>query len=310
MNHDLLREFVGKAILSPSGHNSQPWKFHIDADTITVAPDFSRALECTDPGNRELFISLGCVIESICIVAASCGYSTNITTEEHCHKISFTPTDIRTDEVLAQAIESRTTNRTAYSSKRLSTDIINSLSSFGASFYDTQSREFAKICEYVTMSNNIQLNNVQFKQELKQWMRYSDIEARTTGDGLSFDALGVPSIPVFLRKSATAIGMNATVQNRTDRKKLDNSSHLVIFTSGNDTASLIDCGRRLMRFLLTAESLGVACAYMNQPCEVRTVAEMMQHDLHLPLAPQLILRLGYATPTSRSHRRPISSFLI
>lgn len=310
MNHDLLREFVSKAILSPSGHNTQPWKFHIDDDTITVSPDFSRALKFTDPGNRELFISLGCVIESIFIVAASCGYKANITVEKYCHKISFTPTDKHYDVVLAQAIEHRTTNRTAFSSKRLSIDIINSLSSFGTSFFDTQSREFAKICEYVVMSNNIQLNNTQFKQELKQWMRYSDIEARTTGDGLSFDALGVPSIPVFLRKSATAIGMNATVQNRTDRKKLDNTSHLVIFTSGNDTASLIDCGRRLMRFLLTAESLDVACAYMNQPCEVHTVAEMMQHDLNLSLAPQLLLRVGYASPTSHSHRRPLISFLV
>lgn len=308
MNDDLLREFVSKAILSPSGHNSQPWKFHITGDTIEVIPDFTHALPIADPQNRELFISIGCVTESIRIAAESRGFKANTATEGDRNIISFAPADTAGEE-LAPAIERRCTNRTVYSGKRLNEECIATLSVLCDDVFANGSREFEKICDYVMMGNNIQLNDLRFKQELKQWMRYSDTEARDAGDGLSYDSLGAPSIPAFLRKSATAIGMNATMQNRTDRKKLDSSSHIAIFTSANDTPSLIECGSRLMRFLLTAESLGVACAYMNQPCEVHTVTEMMKHDLQLPNNPQLILRMGYATPVARAHRRPLSSFL-
>ena len=57
------------AILAPSTHNSQPWKFHIDNNTITIEPDLSLALRVSDPHNRHLLISLGCALENILIAA-------------------------------------------------------------------------------------------------------------------------------------------------------------------------------------------------------------------------------------------------
>lgn len=311
IDRDFLEEVMGRAILAPSGHNTQPWRFAVtDKGELEVIPDFSRALRIADPKHREIYISLGCVLESIAIFAASKGCLVSERTDGIAHILTFTHTGESSLNELARAIEKRQTNRSVFDGKRLPYDHVNVLSALGATLFANGTREYSKICEYVEMGNNIQLGNNDFKQELKEWMRYNDSDAGNAGDGLSYDTLGAPKIPTFLRKSATAIGMNAGMQNRTDKKKLDSSSHIALFTSDNDTASLIDCGRRLMRFLLTAETLGVACAYMNQPCEVHTVAEMLAKDLNLATMPQVIVRLGYAPAAPRSRRRPLSDFIM
>lgn len=70
-----IASYASKA---PSGHNTQPWKFHITDSTITVLPNLDVALPVVDRNNRELFISLGCAIENLCIAASYFGYTTHI----------------------------------------------------------------------------------------------------------------------------------------------------------------------------------------------------------------------------------------
>jgi hypothetical protein len=76
-NKDLIKvaEF---AIKAPSGHNTQPWKFKLEDDAITIFPDYQRTLPIADPDNHELFISLGCELENLVIAASQFGYYTDI----------------------------------------------------------------------------------------------------------------------------------------------------------------------------------------------------------------------------------------
>lgn len=57
-------QIASYASKAPSGHNTQPWKFHITDSTITVLPNLDVALPVVDRNNRELFISLGCAVEN------------------------------------------------------------------------------------------------------------------------------------------------------------------------------------------------------------------------------------------------------
>ena len=77
MNTDFI-QIASYASKAPSGHNTQPWKFHIADNTITVIPNFEVALPVVDGNNRELFISLGCAVENLCIAANHFGYTTQI----------------------------------------------------------------------------------------------------------------------------------------------------------------------------------------------------------------------------------------
>ena len=72
---------VEYAIKAPSGHNTQPWLFRINENSIEIYPNFDRALPVVDFDNRELFISLGCALENLCITALEKGYDYDVETK-------------------------------------------------------------------------------------------------------------------------------------------------------------------------------------------------------------------------------------
>ena len=74
-----MRELIRYATLAANGHNTQPWKFAIQADAIEIQPDYTRGLPIVDPNHRELWISLGCALENLLVAARSTGYGTEVT---------------------------------------------------------------------------------------------------------------------------------------------------------------------------------------------------------------------------------------
>src|SRR3989304_2612741 len=50
-------------------HNTQPWKFKIEFNSIGILPDFSRRCPAVDPDDHHLFASLGCAAENLLLAA-------------------------------------------------------------------------------------------------------------------------------------------------------------------------------------------------------------------------------------------------
>ena len=66
------------AILAPSGPNTQPWKFAISGNIISVFADLERSLIHVDPDNRTLFMSVGCAIANLVTAGKHFGFSTSL----------------------------------------------------------------------------------------------------------------------------------------------------------------------------------------------------------------------------------------
>lgn len=75
---DDFKFLVKQAVKAPSGHNTQPWKFRRDGSVVEIHPDFDRKLPVVDPDNRELFVSLGCAAENLCLAAQTKGYKSTV----------------------------------------------------------------------------------------------------------------------------------------------------------------------------------------------------------------------------------------
>lgn len=74
---DNSTKLLQSAVLAPSSHNTQPWRFRISGDRVELYADRTRALPVNDPENRELTISCGCALMNIRVAAAEAGLPMN-----------------------------------------------------------------------------------------------------------------------------------------------------------------------------------------------------------------------------------------
>ena len=77
---DKARFAVNYAILAPSSHNTQPWRFVIIGSELLVSADRTRSLPNIDPFDRELIISCGAALFNLRVALAYFNVPLEITT--------------------------------------------------------------------------------------------------------------------------------------------------------------------------------------------------------------------------------------
>ena len=155
------------------------------------------------------------------------------------------------------------------------------------------------------------MQNEAFKAELKSWMRFNKKHQDQTLDGLSYAVFGAPNVPRWMAEPIMSMAINAKTQNKADRDKIASASHLVLFTTReNSRREWVDLGRTLQRFLLTATELGISHAYLNQPNEEVEIASEMARTLGLAGEyPTILLRIGYGERQAYSKRRAVKDVI-
>lgn len=319
MNRKDALFIIEQTVKAPSGHNTQPWLFGIDENYIRICPDISKCLPIVDPDNRELFVSLGCAVENFFWAAQKRGYNVTFDIRKNGEVFAIlTCAKEKNNSVLEMfnQISVRQTNRKIYSGEKISSDIIGVLESVSwtdcvkVHLFPKRSDSFDLLKNYIVSGNTIQLRDKAFKNELKNWMRYNRSHDRQTKDGLSYSVFGAPDLPRSVSELVMKICLNPLIQNHSDSKKIESSSHLALFTvSENNITDWIMLGRVLQRFLLKATQYGIACAFMNQPCEIAELSVKLRQNLSLSGYPVILLRVGYALPAAHSLRRPLSCFI-
>ena len=319
-----LRELVRLATLAPSGHNTQPWKFRLEAGSIQLYPDLTRRVPVVDPDNRELWISLGSALENLLVAAAHFGYHTETTYHLAGTAADHVAVALRKTgpapagrSALFEAIPLRQSTRSAYDGKPVSGGELRQLeaAATGAGVTPlvfTGAAAMEPLLEYVVAGNEQQLTNDDFKQELVRWIRFNDREALASRDGLLSRGSGNPSLPRWVANLFIDSSLKPATQSKKDALHIRSSAGLLLFTSTeNNPAAWLEIGRAHERFALRATALNLKCAYLNQPCEVPAVRAQVQSQLSLNGAfPQLLMRFGHGPALPRSLRRPVSEVLI
>ena len=317
-----MKELIRYATLAPSGHNTQPWKFSIEENSIRIFPDFNRQLPVVDPDHRELYISLGCALENLVIAARYAGYDSEIEyfpagEPDECLSVNLKRFKAAEDNILFQAIPERHTNRREYDRQQVPTEDLKKLESVPkengvTSLVLTEPGTIGQIIELVKEGNNIQMNDDAFMDELVSWIRFSDAEAEKYRDGLTSRAMGRSLAPSWLGRLFMNLFVSAKNQSKTDEKNIQSSSALLVMVSdNNDKKSWVDVGRSFERIALTLTTMNIKNAHLNQPCELPQLKAQLQNHLALGNAHlQLLLRIGYAEPLPHSPRRTVEQVLI
>ena len=309
---------VAQAVKAPSGHNTQPWKFRQNGSVVEIHPDFDRRLPVVDPDDRELFVSLGCAAENLCLAAQNIGYESSVAVgDTGVIAVALAEgADVKSSPLFEQ-IDLRQTNRSIYTGEEIALDALKRLQAIrsedGVSvhYYARQTKQFNDIEQCVLQGNTRQMQNESFKAELKSWMRFNKKHQDQTLDGLSYAVFGAPNVPCWIAEPIMSMAINTRTQNKADREKIDSASHLVLFTTReNSRREWVNLGRTLQCFLLTATELGIAHAYLNQPNEQPEIAAEMAKTLDLDGEyPTVLLRVGYGEQQAYSKRRSVGDVI-
>jgi len=306
------------AILAPSGHNTQPWRFRLLEDHLVVLADRTRALPVVDPYDRELTISCGAAIGHFEVAAAHFGLATNVTYR----------TDPAQPDVLAiisvevggqaaakngrlfNAIVNRRTSRSAYEPKPLPQDLLKKCHQLatdkGIDLVVVEDGMIkTDIASLVAEGDQLQFDDPGFRRELASWVHSARLGSR---DGMSGAGFGMPDLlsPVggfvirtFDLGDSVAAGDKAKIES--------GSPALFILGSKEDgPTDWLNTGIALSSILLAITASGHTASYLNQPIEVETLRRKLKRAAWMKTTPQILLRVGRAKKqTPPTVRRPL-----
>ncbi len=317
---DQLRFLLGYAILAPSGHNSQPWRFRIEDGTVLLFADPGRGLPVVDPEARELTISCGAALEHLLIAVQHFGHAGRLALfpepENRVLLARLEPGEpANAPESVHRwfaAITRRRTNRRRYRDDLLSAEVLDDIT---ASAAGTGTRlhvvpddiEQGGIAGLVAEADRIQQADGAYRRELASWMRSN---VNPGSDGIPGYALGMGTLPSLVGPLLVGLVDMGDRQAAGDKELAFNAPTLVLLeTAADDPVAWLSAGRALARLLLTARSHGVWASYLNQAVEVPGTRERLRKVAGISGFPQMLIRLGYADDVPPTPRRTVDEVL-
>ncbi len=314
-SHSFYRELVRHATLAPSSHNTQPWKFQIATNSITIQPDLTRRCPQVDPDNHHLYVSLGCAAENLILAAQAAGLEAVLNSDSD-FQIELKPASPQRSP-LFDAIPRRQCSRNEYDGRPISLSDIQLLEEAAKAegvsmLLLTDRSKLDKVADFVSQGNQTQIGNRIWMQELEHWIRFNESEALSTRDGLYSITTGNPEVPRLMGKMFLKWAFTPASQTKTDVKNIRSSPAIAVFTSEkNDRPSWFAVGRSYERFALQATALDIRTAFINQPSEVQSIRPQFASWLGIGRRrPDLIVRFGRGPEMPRSLRRPVADVLI
>ena len=317
-----LKFLVNYAILAPSSHNSQPWKFRIAGNTLELHADRRHALRVVDPKDRELLISCGAALFNLrtAMYHFGCVGHAHPLPEPGCPdllaRVRLDSKTVLPGEwtALFRCIPKRATNRGPFERLKLPPALEHELQEAArheGAWLTLFSGSNAKdsIAALIAKGDRIQFENPEFRVELAKWLRSGrdkdGVPGYTNGRSglLDFTTPGV----AFLVRTFD-LGNGRAARNR----QLARGSPLLacLGTARDDTLDWLNAGQALQRVLLIATAHDLQASFLNQPIEVPELRPRLGALTGRKGYPQILLRIGRGAPARHTPRRPLGDVLI
>jgi nitroreductase len=301
-------DLLARAVLAPSSHNTQPWRFTVHGGRIRLHADRSRALPVNDPQDRELTISCGAALLNLRIAATFAGADARVELlpdagdPDLLAEVDVVPGETRSPEAdrLFRAIPDRHTHRAPFARRPVAVALAEALEhaagTEGAQLARLDPDERQALAELVAEGDREQFDDPRWRRELAVWLH-----PRRSGDGL------VQGAPLIARWVIRHVDLGRRTGDSDAALVLGAPLVAVLDTPGDDVASWLVVGQALQRVLLTAAAEGVQAGFLNQPVQVAHLRPQLARAIgRASRHPQVVLRLGHpAGEVSRAPRRPL-----
>lgn len=332
-----LLHLVRYAVLAPSTHNTQPWRFEVFDDTIRLFMDETRWLAVADADQREIHISAGCALENLLIAAEHYGYRCNVKLlpDERDHslmaELSFAENGAATGAAdaryraglragLFDFLTLRVTNHRVFDGRPVAQDALRELQSVCVEpglrlmlLSDPSSRH--RIDDLVMRADAVQFADPAFRAELGHWLGQGAFGETWFMAKLSQMAMRLVNMGERVAKRDSAAMMSAPVFGAIVADNLEEK----------EVPRLqVMAGQMYERVQLMATRLGLSMQPMNQVLQQRYFKAalmdvlfgtketvMAVHQVETPPAPQMLFRLGHSEPEPQhTPRRDLAEMVV
>jgi nitroreductase len=315
-----LRFLLNYAILAPSKHNTQPWLFRVDRNSVELYADRTRVLSMVDANGRELIMSCGAALANLLVALRYFGFSwimeapskpgedkllTRLTVEK-----GVEPTE--EEQKLFLAIQQRRTNRRAFSKQALPVTLLNRLERVageaGTYLHVIQDEEQrAQLANLVLSADRTLWADQQFRHELAEWVHTNE---SNSPDGIPAYALGKADTTSYLSPLTLHTLVDAPEEDVEATQRMVKPPVLAVLSTVADTwFDWLSAGLALENILLQARLDRVWASFFSQPTEVPALRQTLRDLLGQSDFPQIVLRLGYATQVPPTPRRDVDDVM-
>lgn len=306
-----IRTALTLASRAPSVHNTQPWRWRVDATSLRLYADAGRQLPNTDPDGRDVILSCGTALHHCVAAFAAVGWRSKVTRlpndadPDHLATVELSPYPADfADITLAAAIPRRRTDRRYYSCWPVPMGDIALMAARAA-------RNGVTLCQV----EDIDALHGIVVQSVRDHLTPDYLAELTEWSGRYFSVAGVPArnAPISdpQAKIPSRLFAGAALPMVPDSSPADdNGVVLALGTRHDDRLAQLRAGEATSAALLTATSTGLASCPVTEPLETAETRDAVRRDIFGDSNyPQMLLRVGWAPinadPLPATPRRPL-----
>ncbi len=309
---ETMRSALTLATQAPSMHNTQPWRWRVGPESLTLLADPSRHLRHADPDRRGLLISCGATLHHCTVALAAMGWNAKVQRlpdpfdPNHLATITVSqqvPSEL--EVLLAGAIGRRRTDRRTYSSWPVPWGNIALMGARAAraGVMLRQIEPLPRLNEIIAEAASTHSENLDYVSELSAWSgRYGSVAGVPAENTPGPE----PGAPVAGR----TFSRPALCQPEASPALDDNGVVVALGTHDDDDLARLRAGEATSLVLLSATALGLATCPVTEPLEIPATRDAVRADVFGTSGyPQMLMRFGWAPPNAEplpaTPRRPL-----
>jgi len=293
---ETVRAVLAQALRAPSVHNTQPWQWRVESDSLHLYADYSMHLPHTDLDGRDLMLSCGASLHHCVVALAVRGWGSKVDRfpskdADHLARVEvFRRTADPLDVTLAKAISRRRTDRRHYSSGPVP---IAAIALMGA-----RAARAGVMLHHIESLPKLQRVVAQAIAEHAADPEY--LRELTTWSGQCGSAVGVPACNTP-KSDPTAVipgrifAAPALAQPPAATSAADGAVALALGTVDDSPLARLRAGEATSLVLLSATALGLSGCPVTEPLELAETRYLVQSYIFADTGfPQMLLRVGWA----------------